>query len=189
MQGFKSRMIPDLHLVSYPTKTSSGLLAEPVPLNIPSSFEMSAQSPLKMCLGHRNDLSFWNRTIKDFFQILADEVFSVLWRLHSSFQRPLSNVCFLLNFRNYLSNAKKDFWTYLFRFNQALSVKLNLAKVGLFYQTIDRESSKNILYTWISKINWKCRLRNKNTIVLFLRINSTFLLSYKEWLSNIIFLS
>lgn len=36
---------------------------------------------------------------------------------------------------------KKDFWTYMFRFNQAQSVKINLVKVGLFYHIIDRELS------------------------------------------------
>lgn len=60
MQSFKSKMITDPHVVSYPQKLPQSWYQ----LILLFSFKMSVQCPLKLCLWHRNDLSFWNRTKK-----------------------------------------------------------------------------------------------------------------------------
>lgn len=96
---------------------------------------------------------------------------------------------FLVTFQELPHNCQKkpkkqkDFQTYLFRFNQVVPVKLNYVKVELFYHQMDNQAK--IFYI----LEYKKLTGNKNTLALFLRINSTFLLSYNPWLSNIIFLS
>lgn len=67
-------------------------------------------------------------------------------------------------------------------------VKRNQVEVELFYHQTDNQAKIFYIFEH-KKINCECTLGNKNTLASFLRIDSTFLLSYNAWLSNIIFLS
>lgn len=60
---------------------------------------------------------------------------------------------------------------------------------GIFYSSNNGHLQAEMYCTRLSETNWKYILINYNTLVSFQRANCTFVLSYKAWLSNIIFLS